>query len=301
MDPIEDSSFYVTLSSRSSEKNSAGDFTVRLSEPLVFGNSVWHVALTKIIYDREWTNIKHRSGKVFIYHPHTSGDANIHLTHTGWQKIAGEKMLEKLKNTKASPATAKYIITVFDLRPGYYQSPKDIGESIQREFIFLRQPYPECGLPLHFKYERNEKCFSMHGPAAFVFEDSEPFLKVLGLENEVIELDDKHKMFIGNLNGRNGKMTGVVDTLYLYSELLFERNYVGDVKTHFVTAVPVSGLHGDTVHYEPINPEYKNVLRRKEITDIDIKIRDVFGEPVPFEPGTDTVVVLHFKRVEPLD
>lgn len=301
MDPTEETSFFVTLSSRSSESNNAGDFTTRLGEPLVLPGE-WRVALTRIITDHNWINIEHTKGRVLVFHPHPSGTEKIHQKYrTLYLETIASGILDKYKNTPASPETSNYRLTNVPLRPGYYANPGEIGGSIQRDIVHISQAKDGPELSAKFKYERNERSFSLSGPTAFVFEDAEPFIKALGIENPATSVDDIRKMYFGPLVGRYGKLPGVVDTLYLYSELLFDRNIVGDVKTHFVTAVPVSGSHGDTMHYEPINPEYKKVLKRKEISEIDIKIRDVFGEPVKYEPGSETLVVLHFKRVEPLD
>ena len=300
MDPTEETSFGVTLSSRSSTTNKAGDFTTHLSEPIVLQGE-WQVALTGLITDHDWINIPHKNAKLIVFHPHPSGLKDIHLRYTsGWMSEVASTILSVYKDTPASPVENNYLATEVPLRPGYYGNPGEIGDCIARDVKHLTQFANSGGLPFYFKFERNERSVHIYGPAALLFIDADPFIKALGIQTAFIQ-DDNRKLFIPPLNGKNGKVPGVIDTLYLYSELLVERNYVGDVKTHFLTAVPVSGQHGDTMHYEPINPEYQKVLKRKEIYDIDIQIRDVFGEPIPYQPGTDTSLALRFKRVEPLD
>ena len=78
MDPTEETSFGVTLSSRSSTTNKAGDFTTHLSEPIVLQGE-WQVALTSLITDHDWINIPHNNAKLIVFHPHPSGIKDIHL------------------------------------------------------------------------------------------------------------------------------------------------------------------------------------------------------------------------------
>ena len=301
MDPTDETSFGVTLSSRSSTTNGAGNFTTHLSEPIVLEGE-WQVALTSLITDHDWINIPHKNAKLIVFHPHPSGIKDFHLHYnSGWLMKVASRVLAVYVNTPASPIENNYLATEIPIRPGYYATPGELGDCIARDVKHLTQSAKEGGLPFYFKYERNERSVHMYGPAAYVFENAEPFITALGIETTAGIIGPNQKIFIPPITGKNGKVPGVIDTLYLYSELLVERNYVGDAKTNFLTAVPVSGQHGDTMHYEPINPEYKKVLKRKEIYDIDIQIRDVFGEPITYQPGTDTAMSLRFKRVEQLE
>ena len=301
MDPTDETSFGVTLSSRSSTTNRAGDFTTHLSEPIVLQGE-WQVALTSLITDHDWINIPHKNAKLIVYHAHPSGIKDFHLLCSSpWLTRVAGTILAVYKDTPASPIENNYLATEVPIRSGYYATPGEIGDCIARDVKHLTQSAKAGGLPFYFKFERNERSVHIYGPAAFVFVDADPFLKALGIETPSADLGNNMKLFIPPINGKNGKVPGVIDTLYIYSELLVERNYVGDAKTSFLTAVPVSGQHGDTMHYEPINPEYKKVLKRKEINEIDIQIRDVFGEPIPYQPGTDTAMSLRFKRVEQLE
>ena len=60
----------------------------------------------------------------------------------------------------------------------------------------------------------------MFGPVLILFENAEPFLQAMGIVNEFMTVDASRKLFIPPLIGQNGKLPSVVDTLYIYSELL---------------------------------------------------------------------------------
>ena len=294
--------FYVTLSSKAKSYgfvNTPANFKISYRQDIKLADGKWKVALHRLIYKRSWHNLTDDKGMLILFHPDARGSENIHLNSMGYEKAAGELLHTKLSGTTSDPEKSKYLMTGIKLRPGYYENPGDILGRIARDYMHLREPYEKCGMPLYWQYEKNQKTISMHGPAGFLFVDANPFLKALGLENDVHNIDDTHKFVIGNLFGRNGKIPKVIDTMYIYSDLV-DVNIVGDEKVNFVTVVPVEGEHGSTVHYAPTKPEYKKVMHNT-IKSIELQLSDCFGDNIAFDASSETIAIFHFKKFETLD
>ena len=226
-------------------------------------------------------------------------------------KSVGEFLYSKFKGTDLDPASCKYIFTDLRLPQGYYENPGDIIDQIVRDFKHVMLPYEtpvrvkeaetRSDLPLYYQYEKNERTIKVEGPIAYLFINANKILNGLGLVNPLhtIDGDENNKICTGGLYGRFGKMPGLIDTLYLYSDL-FEVNCVGDEKVNFVTVVPVDGEYASASHYAPAKPEYKKV-RHNTIKSIELQISDCFGEDIQFNSNSETIAMFHFKRTERLD
>ena len=131
MDPTEETSFTVTLSSRSSTSNMAGDFTTQLSEPIVLEGE-WQVALTSLITDHDWINLPHKNAKLIVFHPHPSGIKDFHLRYnSGWLMKVASRVLAVYVNTPASPIENNYLATEVPLRPVYYDNPVRLENALR--------------------------------------------------------------------------------------------------------------------------------------------------------------------------
>ena len=83
------------------------------------------------------------------------------------------------------------------------------------------------------------------------------------------------------------------ESLCVYSSIV-ESRIVGDKIAPLLRIMPITGRHGEmaTAHFDQV--QYMPVLSR-EFEDVEIKIRDYTGRPVPIEPGKGTVT-LHLRR-----
>ena len=113
--------------------------------------------MTSLFYKRSWHNFTEDNGMLILYHSDPRGSENIHLTSFGQEKAVGEYLHAKFDGTDYDPAKCKYLMRGIKLRPGYYENPGDILERIARDFMHLREPFEKCGLPLFYKYEKNQK------------------------------------------------------------------------------------------------------------------------------------------------
>ena len=205
MDPTDETSFPVTLSSRSAETNKAGDFTTHLSEPIVLQGE-WQVALTQLITDHNWINISQENGRVLVLHPHPNGQENFQLIFpTGWMSKFVKLLCDVHIDKPADPRKNKYVMTEIPVRPGYYANPSEIGLCIQRDCRHLTQAITPGGLPFYYKYETNLRSCHMFGPVLMLFENAEPFLQAMGIVNEFMTVDATRKIFNTPLLCKNGK------------------------------------------------------------------------------------------------
>ena len=85
-------------------------------------------------------------------------------------------------------------------------------------------------------------------------------------------------------------------SLYVYTNVV-ESRVVEHSVVPLLRIVPIKGKHGDVVSKSFDNVQYIPVLH-KELTSIEIDIRDDAGRRVPFERGRVTVT-LHFRRRKP--
>ena len=298
-----DTDFYVTLSSRASSiyfKNTQSNFTVQLPHQIDLSHGKWKVALTKLTYKQSWINIPDEGGWVYIFHANDNDkiDLTTFTSQDSALAIAAVYLCHKLKNTPSDPAKTKYTITGIQLNPGYYSNPGQVAEQIVRDFRHLRGPSALTTLPLYFNYDPNGKIIDIHGPAGFCFTRGLSFLKAMGVKvnGDVVigGLDVEAKVYIGKIYGKNGKVPGVIDVMYAYSNVV-DYNIVGDISGPFLTTIPIEGKNGETITYAPLRPEYKNVSC-KTLQAIEFQLSTSISEVVPFTDG-EVIATLHFKRL----
>ena len=160
----ESSDFYVTLSSKARSSgfvNKPSNFKISYPRDIKLSDGKWKVALTSLFYKRSWLNITDDNGMLIFYHSDPRGSENIHLTSFDYEKSVGEYLHTKFVGTDYDPAKCKYIMTGIKLGRSYYENPGDILGRIAREFMHLREPFEKCGMPLYYKYEKNQTTISM--------------------------------------------------------------------------------------------------------------------------------------------
>ena len=86
-----------------------------------------------------------------------------------------------------------------------------------------------------------------------------------------------------------------IDMLYVHCDLAADYHVVGDVKNCLLRVVPVQGMHGNLVAYEPRILDWLPV-RWSEFKSIHVLITDHYGRRIPFERGTCAVKLLLRKR-----
>ena len=93
--------------------------------------------------------------------------------------------------------------------------------------------------------------------------------------------------------GRSMDMTGGVDSLYVYSDIV-QTKLVGDVSVPLLRVVPITDAYGVICHKEYTKPNYLP-LAKQSFTTIEVYILDSAGRRISFEFGK-TTVLLHFRR-----
>ena len=300
----ESDDFYVTLSSKAKSStftNTPSNFKISYQRDIKLCDGKWKVALTRLLYKHSWCNFRDNKGKIYLFHKSDSGFDKMHSSGAGLFKLVGEALHRKYKNTDLDPEKCKYFMSEINFTNGYYENPGDIVGQLVRDFKHTDiYSHARKEMLIYYQYETNEKTIRLDGPIAYLFINANSIISALGLTDvEEIDGDPNHKLVLGGLSGRNGKFPGVIDTMYLYSDL-FEVNSVGDEKVNFVTVVPVEGVNGSSCHYAPAKPEYKKV-RHNTIKSIELQISDCFGDDIPFDKSSETIAIFHFKRSERLD
>ncbi len=84
-----------------------------------------------------------------------------------------------------------------------------------------------------------------------------------------------------------------IRNMWIYTPLI-EYQMVGPVMTPLIKIVPIRGSFGDQSIAEFTNPHYVDVLE-KNFDSVEISIKDMSGNPMPFSFG-GVVVKLHFRK-----
>lgn len=277
--------FFVTLPSNSSEiyfKNSASDFTTRLSYPIDL-HGRWEVALAEIHYSHTWKTLP--QGSRIIIQQHTikrledgvnirdlSMDEQYHLQNYHWL---------------TSDEVEEYS---FWMTAGYYDTITEVIEEIRKHM-----PEEVKDLIL-ISVQETTRLIKLEILKADLFiEFTDP--KLCNLLGARVYTDGSKSSY-----GSNGPITTFLEyppdmetgmyALYVYTDIV-SPVLVGDTVAPLLRIVPTSGIYGDMVglsfnklHYVP--------LRFNQISTIGLNISSDTGETIQFDYGK-TIVKLHFR------
>ena len=292
--------YYVQLSSRTKGvffDNNCGHFKIKLQTPLELSSGKWMAALTKIMYPHTWLNIKQENGKVYILHNDTTSKQPIIGKISTDADILISDVLNPLYN---NADMSKLVLTRINLEPGYYADAGEIAANIVENFKSLRRGKDLERLAFNYLYESTSRTLQFFDATALIFENAEKFVNALGLKDSIPFNNDK---FSGQVQvyGSTDRVTACgksnikkIDAIYAYSSII-TFNLVGDSNVPLLTVIPVTGVHGQTVVYAPLKPEYKPVSQNY-INDIEIELHKYNGDLIDFVDGEEVSITLHFKK-----
>ena len=261
---------YITLPSDASldlfPDNTISAFTVKLPSELVVDRTRDVIGLTSI----EW--------------PHTFRNASF-----GNLKIY------------MSPSNApreKKMAVPFKLAPGYYATPRDLVNEINRAMRYVHFTGYDDVLNgkqhCEFRYDERAETVtfeeSVDSPATFKLKMNWKLYAKLGyalrrVEDPVVRSGQRAAHVVDMNAGFN--------TLYVYCDLVENSRIVGSTLTTVLRVLPIDGEHGENRYYEPRHIEYLP-LRYDRISEIRIELRTDTGELIHFESGK-TVIGLRIK------
>ena len=276
------SHFYLTLPSNSSEKyypgNTLTHFITKLHNDVALSGE-WEVALSEIMYPRNWYNID---------------DQYMRITCRNCMKI----LPQPNPDDKIPPS---YDIHV-GLPSGYYYSVPDLVEAIK--------------LAIAKAFRRPVAAWSSNGVERYVDESLWPKLRYNAYNQKVIltiqpqmtiKFSDQlarilaiepHRFSDSEMTVKSSNtcdIEGGLHALYVYCDVL-ECVPVGDTAAPLLRIVEISGQKGEMVHIQYDQPRYIP-LQKKCFDSIEIDIRDDLGEKISFDSGK-LIVTLHFRRAK---
>lgn len=295
------SDFYLTLPSNSAPStNTTAKFSVYLPQNIELPGK-WEVALVEIQYPFSWNNL--------------SGNLTVGDTTDNWIEVT---FLNGYVTTLAVPPG--YYETIHDVlaainyakhesalelkKQAIAELPKDKVFKTWKKELMLKHPK----VPIKRRVLKDHSKSIVQGfyvsyidtvkrtrvkkdPARIKKVRFSPRLQyMLGLHEEEVMKDSFLAKYLPDLRGG-------FYALYVYCSLV-EPQIVGNNMAPLLRLVNVEGVHGSIVEKIFQSPHYVPVVT-KEITRIDIEIKDDNNQPVPFDFGK-SVLKLHVRKRRPL-
>lgn len=275
--------FYVTLPSNSSmtiyPENKVNHFKTKLNKPIVLTGNDWEVGLAEISYPQAWYNVQ-------------KGNLRWRIERSLDENAEGPLLVLS--------KTEKYYLPA-----GAYRNPHILIQRMKTE-MQKRQPsditgiYSEDALDLSYD-EVSSKINIVVGAG---IKERAPvgrhyFVQFNKELSDVLGLAKKETAVLlpeGTYQGQDiVDLSQDVHSMYVYCNMV-EPQVVGDYHAPLLRTVPLVHMP-DTPH--AINQIFNHIyflpMSQKEISTIEIDIRDDVGRPVAFERGR-LIVTLVFKK-----
>ena len=275
--------FYVTLSSNVVNigfENTCANFITQLPAPLSL-DSNWRVGLSEIYFTNSWCNLR-KDNEFFITEVHGNKKRNIynrvcHVPQGRYNDV--EELIDEITSCIKSSCTNNV-----------KQEPKVGYNSITRR-IHVSEGWSVTGEHLVVKFD--DELAQMLGVAEgynsddaheIVTKDGEKF----GVDPETSSTNVYHAK-------RSYDMSGGIHSVFVYADIV-DYSIVGDTRAQLLRLahIPTDSKFGSTIIDRYENPHYLP-LSTKEITSIEIHLKDDTDLPIPFEFGR-TKLVLHFVK-----
>ena len=307
--------FFLTLPSNSNvnlyPNNQPANFKVKLPQPITL-NGKWEVALYEVTFPHNWNDILHGGFVSFMTNPPTTGLQIDTLEECDrqrskyTQKLLGRRVTgAETKETECWRNTINGEILLW-VSPGHYGSPANLIKEINDRMAAsaLRKGYKQPPVQLNYHTPSNE-LFTFNKGFLKLEGDKEhrdELAKVLGLKPSQIKLsirEDgnssesvKMDVYETPLTGSGCRFYFSPPAIYMYSDVV-EHNVVGDKMVQLLRTIPITGNHGEIVHYSFKNLIYQPVAK-EYLSEVEIQLSSDTGELMPFQGG-EVIVVLHFK------
>jgi len=266
-------------------KNKTGDFWVRLPHPLRLSNG--EVALAEVMFPYSWGNLpdsdrtlplSHTCNCIELYPSDAKPPVRCWVTPGQYGQI--DHLIAAMMEAMALGLAA---VTTSNL------SGKTLTERVTNEILqteaYFKALVDKVGVTFEWKLQ---KCrIWLNTKHVRSVRMSPHLLYILGFESDTEFREES------TLSPYPPDLRAGIDSLFIYSNLVQDQ-FVGNRRVPLLRTVPVSGKYGDIVHQLFQTPHYVPLLH-DTISDIQIRIEDDRGRPIPFAFGKSTVK-LHFKR-----
>lgn len=278
--------FYVTLFSNSSmnyyTENKTSSFTVQLPRSMIL-NGEWDVALTEIQYPYSFFNVLERNNEIKI--------KIIKITEKFIDFVKKGKVtlvdIERKKEFKSKSVSCK-------IQPGFYDNIETlissvnsvIHEKTNNENFFIRDNTSQ----------------RVHAQPSPVAEGNIMILSVMLCERLALQLGYTPKVEITESNmvatHVANLISGIPDKMLIYCDII-EPQIIGDKCAKVLRTVTLTPDGSEPYFGKPCCKDFTQLqyvpLQKKHFDSINIDIRDITGNLVPFQFQTSSVK-LHFKQ-----
>jgi hypothetical protein len=145
----------------------------------------------------------------------------------------------------------------------------------------------------YFSYGEHNKKMTLSLPPGYRLTFSKTLMTITGFEEHSINWDQLTKKILGkkaiNLNAE-------LNSLFVYCDIV-ENNIVGDSLVPLLRIVNINDSDGLKVTKTYQNPFYVPVAR-KDMTTVEIDIKDAFGRAIHFSSGDLVTIILHFRPTQ---
>lgn len=257
--------FYVTLPSNSSLASFPGNktyhFTTKLNKPIHLAGE-WEVGLAEISYPQAWYNVR-----------------------------AHEMTWRVLKEQDVHEGLDPLVSATYHLSPGIYRKPHIVIQQMQEEMSrghITIDPDQDLVFSIN---EATHKATLKIGKYHRIWFNSS-LARLLGMSSRYTDVLLPEGEYVGD---KMVDLSQDLHSMYVYCDLIAPQ-IVGDAHAPLLRTIP---LEYRTDAPEALSKVFNHIyfmpLLKKEISTIEIDIRDDIGRSVSFERGR-LVVTLVFKR-----
>jgi hypothetical protein len=257
--------WYLVLPSNSSlsvyPDNSVASYQTKLETPVSLSGD-YECALFELEYTRSWQNIE-------------AEDANVEFTYLA---------------SDGRPRSHNFMIP-----PGFYETVEEICNHI---WYGLKNAPDNPRMAIH-KYDKLTRKFGVNLPKGSRLRWSPNLMRILGFIDEEDTHLPNHRTCPDSSWCHGSHIADVhrnYRSIYVYSDIL-EHVPVGDTSAPLLRIAGTSGKGGESVRVIFDTPLYVPI-RKKHFDSIQIDLRNVFGDLIPFQGGHSSVT-LHIRPAQP--
>lgn len=273
--------FYVTLSSNVVNigfENTCANFVTQLPAPLCL-DSNWRVGLSEIYFTNSWCNLR-EDNEVFIAKPVGQRIRNTYnrlavIPRGRYNDIEQliDDITDKLKETFTNHV---HVIPKITINPITRRLTVSRGQAIDGDDLVVK-----------FDKELEEMLGVSEG---YYSSDAH---QIVSIDNQTTSVNPNFSEDNTYHAKRSYDLSGGIHSIFVYSDIV-DYSIVGDTRAQLLRLahVPTESKFGGTIIDRYDNPHYLP-LSTKEITSIEIHLKDDTDTPISFEFGR-TKLVLHF-------
>lgn len=276
---MENSDFYVTLASNVTNKNysnSISNFVTQLPSTILL-DSFWRVGLTEIHFTNSWCNLR-ADNEIKIHDNFKIKSFNSYTALPAGRYDDVESLLDEIRTRCLQSKNSEV------------QTLPEFGVNTNTRRITMKNGY--TFQMDHLNYELDTELKEMLGIQDGFKSSYTHRIITMDDEIEVNPIVSENDTFEGV---HSYDLTGGIHSLFVYCDIV-DYSIVGDTRSQLLRMahIPADSRFGDSIVDRFENPHYLP-LATKEISSIEIDIKDDSNSPVNFEFGR-VKLVLHFKK-----